>query len=231
MGHQRQAQVAAVDGGAFRLAVAHKPVAQVRLVDVDVHGVVAPHHFGRDDHPLVFRPFGSRGIVHRVAVDGFEQVTLAGVAFLPPEDVGVAELHHLVVVVVVKHLIASYGDFHRAAFHARQVVAQGVARLGPFLVYRIKPQAHAFHHVVPFGVGRVAPVENHFHGGGVRMLEAQLLVLARRAEQSQGDEVKQSFHLPPPFPLLTLPRPKSHTSETSSFVGPNQWRIFVSCHT
>ena len=35
------------------------------------------------------------------------------------------------------------------------------------------------------------------------------------------------IHCLPPFFSLQLPRPKSHTSETSAFVGPNQWRLYL----
>ena len=68
------------------------------------------------------------------------------------------------------------------------------------------------------------------------VIETQVLVFAGRKHRQhscqQGNVSYRVFHhFIPPFLLLLLPRPSNHTREISAFVGPNQWRFFVVCHT
>ena len=117
---------------------------------------------------------------------------------------------------------------------APAVAAQKLVAFRRAAILREEVERHALR--VRFG--GFAPVEAYFHRHAVRVVVAQLLVLARGERQhggrQQGDgayDVCQRFHRCPPFPLLWLPRPSSHTSEISAFVGPNQWRCLVACHT
>ena len=83
------------------------------------------------------------------------------------------------------------------------------------------------------GVRSVAPVEDHLHIDRIRVVVAQFLMFAGcRGGQNSGGRCRMEylFHRLPPF-RLKLPLPISHTSETSAFVGPNQCRCFVACHT
>ena len=75
------------------------------------------------------------------------------------------------------------------------------------------------------------PIENNLQGLRMRVVVAQLLVLARcrRKHRKQIDE--RFFHRLPPFFSLLFPRPSSHISEISAFVGPNQCRCRVSFQT
>ena len=168
--------------------------------------------------------------VHVIEDDGFRVVVVQQHGVVPG-----SHLHDLALGSNVQHVVDSVLVVELYAQPSGNVGTQFVVLHAELLFPLVFPVGAALAHEFPFLF--VLGLDMH---GGLRcmlvVVETELLVLAGRGHcqhsRQQGNiSCRVSFHFTPPFLLLVLPHPISHTSEISAFVGPNQWRFLVDSHT